>query len=134
MEVASWVFGSILLLFMLCVLFWGPKEPSSYQHRQLAFLNALLAGLFGFFLSGAVTAEVTAQLGSGLKVAINATAGMALFVIVLFWWFSKWAASKSPRTAPSQEGMSAPTTSTSRIKPPTRIVVPEDKINKDPEV
>ena len=103
MAVASWVFGSLLLLFMLGVFVLGPKKLPGYKHRLLALLNALLAGLFGFFLSGTVTAEIAAQLSTGLKTGINATGAMSLFVVVLFWWFSPWARIGLQREEPQPE-------------------------------
>jgi len=79
--VASWVFGSLLFVFLLGVFAIGPKEMSAPQQKLLALFCSLLAGFFTFFLTG--TVEFLPK-----KLAIRATGGIAVFLIVLYWWGS----------------------------------------------
>jgi hypothetical protein len=82
MESASWVLGAILVVHVSGRFFLGSKELLSHEFRRFALLNALLAGMSGAFLTGAVTVEIVGNLEPS-HLAIGAGAGMALFVIVL---------------------------------------------------
>lgn len=88
---ASWIFGSLLLAFFIYVFQFAPDELPETKQRILAILSALLAGLFGFFLMGSVALDVNANNSRFGSMTIKATAGFALFVIVLYWWFSPFA-------------------------------------------
>lgn len=83
---ASLIFGGILLVYVLLVFLFGPKEIPPYKERTFAIIAALLAGLFGFFLTGSITLKIEPNLAGWGKTAIQAGGGVALFVFVLWWW------------------------------------------------
>jgi hypothetical protein len=84
----TWVLGGLLLLFLFAVFGFAPATLPDYKHRILAVLAALLAGLFGWFLSGDIGVRIEALKSRFGDVAIRATGGLALFVVVLVWWLS----------------------------------------------
>jgi hypothetical protein len=89
MANAAWVFGGVLLLFLMFVVvanMWGLKVDQTF-HRVLGFLCATAAGFFGFFFSGSVALQITGTL-AGANIAVQAFSGMALFVLMLWWWLS----------------------------------------------
>lgn len=86
--VASWVFGSILLAFVLVVFFLAPERLVLWKQELLAFICALLAGLFGYFLAGTLNVTSEGRLPFFGKMAVRAGSGVALFLIVLCWWGS----------------------------------------------
>lgn len=77
-EIAAWVFGSILLIFLISVFFFTPCL-SPDQRGILRFLMALAGGLFAFFLVGGVVLE-----GKVKDLAISAAGGAAIFVLIQF--------------------------------------------------
>ena len=87
-SLATWVFGGLLLLFLFAVFAFAPATLPDYKHRILAVCAALLAGLFGWFLSGDIGVRIKALKSRFGDVAIRATGGLALFVLVLVWWLS----------------------------------------------
>jgi tetratricopeptide (TPR) repeat protein len=91
--IASMLFGSILLLFFIGVFVFAPPTLPQYKQRILGVSSALLAGLFGYFITGAIGVQISWDLSRiGLKEwHIEATGGAALFVVVLYWWFSPFA-------------------------------------------
>ena len=58
---------------------------------MLAFSSAILAGLFGFFFTGAIHLELKVVKKLFGDLGVKATGGMALFVLVLVWWLSPFA-------------------------------------------
>lgn len=101
-SLASWIFGSLLLIFFVYAYLFSPDTLPEYKQRMLAFACALIAGLFGFFLTGAIGLQIhSAQTRFG-TISIKATAGVALFVLMLIWWFSPLAPVKpKPPNLPS---------------------------------
>jgi hypothetical protein len=91
MAVASWVFGSLLLLFYLWLFIRGPEALPQYKHRQLALLGALLAALFAFFIAGNISVGLTGTIGAGGSIAVQSVGGLGVFVLVLWWWYSDFA-------------------------------------------
>ena len=78
----------MLLAFAVGVFAFGPDALPNHRQRILAITMSLLAGLFGFFLTGDVGLElkwVESQFG---EVGVKAAGGLALFVLVLIWWLS----------------------------------------------
>jgi len=101
-EIASWVFGSILLVFVLLVYVvdryvrrGDPIEP--YQHNLLGFVCALLAGLFAFFFTGSISVSIVGSSSHFGKLATQASGGAGAFLIVLWWWKSSLTPFKSKR-------------------------------------
>jgi len=85
---ASWIFGYLLLIFLLYAYLFSPDTLPEYKQRMLAFACALIAGLFGFFLTGDIGLEVNSIRSRIGTISIKATAGFATFVLMLLWWFS----------------------------------------------
>ena len=56
--------------------------------RRLALCAALLAGLFGWFLSGEIDLRLEAMRSRFGEFAVRASGGLSLFVLVLLWWLS----------------------------------------------
>jgi len=86
---ASWIFGSLLLLFVILVFVFAPEELPPYKHRQLGFLCALLAGLFAYFFIGtnAIVIKTTSPLA---RFVFRGGGGASLFALVLLWWGSPY--------------------------------------------
>ncbi len=86
-HIGTWVFGSLLLVFLLLLFRFGPEELPLYKHRILAIISALLSGLFSAFLTGEVSLRlrISASATSGLLIS-QASGGIAIFMIVLWWW------------------------------------------------
>lgn len=107
---ASWIFGSLFVVFLLGVFLFGPAELPEYKQRILAYVCALLAGVFALFFTGSLLLH--AELPMAGRWAVQGGAGSALFLIVLFWWFG-----------PAAPVRSAPTGSagTDGTKPQTRM-------------
>ena len=85
---ASWIFGALLLIFVVCAYLFSPDTLPEYKQRILAFACALIAGLFGFFLTGDIGLEINSARSRIGTISIKATAGFAVFVLMLLWWFS----------------------------------------------
>jgi len=96
LSLPSWIFGSVLLVFVLGVFIFAPNELPEFKQRLLAFTCALLAGLFGIFLSGDLSLRLKAQQTKTGAILIRATGGSALFVLVLLWWTSTASPVKIP--------------------------------------
>jgi hypothetical protein len=68
-------------LFLIAVFIWAPDQLNWQRQRLLAFFCAIVAGLFTFFLSG--TVEFMPK-----RLSLRATGGIAVFLLVLWWWGS----------------------------------------------
>jgi hypothetical protein len=97
---ASWIFGTLLLLFFLYVFLFSPDRLPDYKQRILAFISALLAGLFGYFLTGDIGLELNSTSAQSGSLKVKATAGLALFVLMLVWWLSPFAPVKPDENKP----------------------------------
>jgi len=84
------IFASILLLFFLFLILFGPEELPAYKHNLVSIISSLLVGIFGFFLSGRISLKLDSKLFNDKigKFIINATGGVALFILTLLWWNS----------------------------------------------
>jgi hypothetical protein len=119
----SWIFGAILLIFVFAVFWLAPDALPSFKQQILAFSMALLAGLFGFFLTGDMTLAMQHKESS---TSLKAAGGIALFVLVLAWWQSSAApviAAEAPQAAKSVEKAVAPKPSQSVT--PTQTQAPK---------
>jgi hypothetical protein len=87
-SLASWIFGSLLFVFFVGVFIFAPRNLDPNRQRMLAFASALLAGLFAFFLTGSLDLSGSILETSLGKLGLRATGGLALFVLVLVWWFT----------------------------------------------
>jgi hypothetical protein len=73
-RVASWVFGALILIFLMIVVF-VPIETSKFP--IVRFLMALSAGFFAIFFVGGVLLR-----GTLYGLAYSATGGVALFILI----------------------------------------------------
>jgi hypothetical protein len=90
-RLASWIFGGIAFAFLIGVFIFGPDELSEEKHRILGIMCAVLAGLFGYFLTGSMKLVTESKLPKWGRITIQASGGIALFVLVLLWWGSNYA-------------------------------------------
>ena len=94
MQTASWVLGSLLLVFMIAVIAYRLLAPNSRPidettQKLLGFLSAILAGLFAFFFTGSIIVNVIPENKYMAGLGVRATGGVALFFVVLWWWRSE---------------------------------------------
>jgi len=75
---ASFIFGIPLLIALFCLQFYLP-EPSHFQRQIARVIVAFTSGFFAYFFVGSVVVTGTIW---GLR--ISATAGFALFSVVMF--------------------------------------------------
>jgi hypothetical protein len=87
-SLGTWIFGGLLLAFLFAVFAFAPEPLPEYKHRILALCAALLAGLFGWFLSGEIGLRIEALQSRFGDLAVRASGGLALFILVLVWWLS----------------------------------------------
>jgi len=100
-RLASWIFGGITFVFLIGVFVFGPDELSEGKQRILGIMCAVLAGLFGYFFTGSMKLVTEGNLPKWGKISIQASGGVALFVLVLLWWGSVYA----PVNKRSEEGI-----------------------------
>lgn len=137
----SWIFGAILLIFVFAVFWLAPDALPSFKQQILAFSMALLAGLFGFFLTGDMTLAMQHKESS---TSLKAAGGIALFVLVLAWWHSSAApiiAADAPQATKSVQKAvapkpSQPVTPTQTQAPKTAEIQRDSSIhsNKDAKI
>ncbi|MBF00495.1 hypothetical protein [Flavobacterium coralii] len=86
----SIIYGSVLLVFFLGLILFGPENLSEYKHNLIAIISSLLVGIFGFFISGDIGITINSDLVNNKigKIAIQASGGAALFVLSMIWWKS----------------------------------------------
>jgi hypothetical protein len=90
MQTASWVFVSLLIVFLGGIVGYREVAPArrpldSNTHMILGILCALLAGLAAFFMTGDFAVQIT---GQQIGLGTQAAGGAGLFVFVLWWWRS----------------------------------------------
>jgi hypothetical protein len=82
--IASWVFGSIILLFYITVFAFAHTELPEFKHKMLAIFSALLCALFTFFFVGSLNVTVRIK-SKWTKLGIQSGGGAAAFVLILWW-------------------------------------------------
>src|SRR5580704_373687 len=87
-RTAAWIFGSLSFAFLVAVFWLAPAAIDPVRQQILAIFSSLLAGLFGYFLTGATRLVGEGKFSRFGKVGLQATGGAALFVLVLLWWRS----------------------------------------------
>lgn len=87
-RIGTYVFGSILLLFFIGVFVFAPNELSIFKQRMIAISSALLSGLFTYFFTGNIKLTAESSTTKFGKIVIQATSGIAVFILVLIWWLS----------------------------------------------
>jgi hypothetical protein len=83
---ALMLFSAVLLSFLLGVFAFAPDTLPAYKQPIVALAAALLSGLCGWVLSGTLTLHLKALQSRVGDIAVRATGGVALFVLVLLWW------------------------------------------------
>ncbi len=84
------ILGTIILIFLLGVFLWGPKELPAYKLQMLALFFALFAGLCGYLFLGSMDLQTTFDLPEMGATTIEASGGFAMFVFVMIWWNSRF--------------------------------------------
>jgi hypothetical protein len=87
-PVGTWVFGGLLLTFIIGVFIFAPPDLPEFKHRLLAICAALLAGFFAYFLTGDLGIEIKSLQSRFGDMVLKAAGGLAMFVLVLLWWLS----------------------------------------------
>lgn len=72
----------------MVVFIWAPAALPVYKHNLLAIISALLAGFSVFFLLGDLSIDAKLFKHSQYELSLKAGSGLAIFVLVLIWWFS----------------------------------------------
>jgi hypothetical protein len=82
------IFGLLFVAFLIYVFIFGPETLPEYKQRVLAFICALLAGLFAFFLTGVMKLDLKVIRSRFGELGVKTTGGLAAFVLVLIWWLT----------------------------------------------
>lgn len=85
------VFTSLLILFLMVAFFFAP-QMSEDQRGLVRFLSALCGGFAGAFLGGTATLQLDIPKGKGVKIALSATGGIAIFLFLYFqapYWYTR---------------------------------------------
>lgn len=126
-AIGSWVFGTLLLGFLVAVFWLSSDTLPPFKLQVLGFVMALVAGLFGFFLTGSLSLSMKHKESS---TTLNAVGGIALFVIILAWWnsslapISKVTANQSNPTATTASEVD--TTVKQKAQPSTKPMTSSD--------
>ena len=86
-QLAAWVFGFCVFAFLV-VVFWIDPKLSATRARVACLFGALLAGLFGYFITGSIKLFSEGSQPKFGKVAVQATGGAVLSVFVFL--VSSW--------------------------------------------
>lgn len=82
---AAWVFGGILLLFIMAVVWFKPNDQFAGPQRQLVrILGSVAVGLLAGFFTGSLQLGGKIPFASDIKVA--AVGGFAAFVLTFIGW------------------------------------------------
>jgi predicted lipid-binding transport protein (Tim44 family) len=96
MTTASWVFGSVLVPFLIAFVFWNPATLPGPQQMVVRLLGSVFAGLISAFFVGTMHLQATVR-----KIQIAAVGGFAAFCLVSFFGSRKtsttWETHPSPR-------------------------------------
>ena len=98
----TWIFGSLLFLFIMAVFIFAPATLPEFKHRLLAISAALLAGFFAFFLTGEIGLEVQVPKSRLGDMALRAAGGFGMFALVLIWWLSPLAPVEQSASKPGE--------------------------------
>jgi len=87
-RLASWIFGSLLLAFVIGETLFGPDSLPPFKQRLVGFISAVVAGALAYLFTGELGIQLgwlSARFG---QVAVKGAGGLAAFVLVLVWWQS----------------------------------------------
>lgn len=82
-RIASWIFGSLLLIFLLLVYF---IDEGSEKSSIVRYIAAISAGLIGYFITGPLDVMLERKLPAIGNISIRAGTGFAFVVIIWFTW------------------------------------------------
>lgn len=91
-RLASWIFGGFSFLFLIGVFIFSPESLPAFKHKILAIISAILCGLFTYFFTG--TIKLDAKFPK-IGIVLRAAGGVAMFLVVLFWYNSDYAPVRS---------------------------------------
>lgn len=75
---ASWIFSSVLLGFLMVVVWFAPEQLAGFKQQIVRLFAALLAGLMVFFLTGDLSIERSGRL--------KASSELGAFALILLLW------------------------------------------------
>ncbi len=85
---ASGIFGFVLFAFFVYVIIFVPSVLPEFKQRILAIFSGLFSGLFVYFLAGDIILQSKSIKTPFGKISIKTTGGVAVFILVIWWWFS----------------------------------------------
>jgi hypothetical protein len=90
-KIGTYIFGSILLVFLICVFYFSPDKLPIFKQRLLAIFSSVLSGLFTYFFTGTIKGIGEFSNTMFGKITVQATSGIVVFLLVLLWWLSPFA-------------------------------------------
>lgn len=85
---ASGIFGFVLFAFFVYVIIFVPSVLPEFKQRILAIFSGLFSGLFVYFLAGDIILQSKSIKTQSGIISIKTTGGVAVFILVIWWWFS----------------------------------------------
>lgn len=79
--------GTLCLAFLAGVFAFAPAELPLYKQQVLAVISSLLAGSFGYFITGSLRVRLNLY---GVPLVAEGTGGLAAGLLVLAWWWTPW--------------------------------------------
>jgi hypothetical protein len=81
----AWIFGGLLILFFMCVIWFKPQEQfSAEQQKLLRILASVFVGVISGFFTGSLGLE--GKIPNLKDVQIGAIGGFAGFALTFFLW------------------------------------------------
>ena len=85
---ASWLFGVLLVGGAVWIVTLAPAALPTGTYHILGLFLALLSSLFVFFLTSEIVSEAQSMKSPLGKVNTKAIGSLAIFILVLVWWWS----------------------------------------------
>ena len=86
--ILTFLLGAVLTCLLIWVFLYAPNTLPTFKQRMLAIACALVAGLFAFLLTGSIGLDSKSLKTPLGELALTATGGIGVFVLVLIWWLS----------------------------------------------
>lgn len=77
-------FAAAVVVFLMVAYFIPPKTTNASQ--ILRALVSIMAGAAGAFLTGGIAIQINGQISDGLNIALTASGGTGLFVLIWLTW------------------------------------------------
>lgn len=81
---AAWIFGSILLLFLISLVFWNPSTLPPTSQKVIRLLSSVFGGLISGFFAGNL--NLAGRIPKLNNITIGAVGGFAVFVLIFLTW------------------------------------------------